>query len=56
MAESAKHRLQAISSQLSSPLPPIVKVAPESNTPRVAGKVIIITGTTHPALTTPFYI
>ncbi|KAK4120906.1 NAD(P)-binding protein [Parathielavia appendiculata] len=44
MSETAKRRVQAIGNQLagSSSIPTIVKVAPAG--PRVAGKVIIITG------------
>ncbi|KAK4458503.1 hypothetical protein QBC42DRAFT_276534 [Cladorrhinum samala] len=51
MSESARNRVQALANQLSPSssggsggLPPIVKVAGESDKPRVAGKVIIITG------------
>jgi hypothetical protein len=48
-ADSAKNRLQALGNQLApassnSGIPAIVKVAPESDRPRVAGKVVIITG------------
>lgn len=41
MSEKAAERIQAIGKQL---LPPINKVAAGSSTPRVQGKVIIITG------------
>ncbi|KAK0741858.1 hypothetical protein B0T21DRAFT_120884 [Apiosordaria backusii] len=47
MSESAKRRLEATANHLagsSSSLAPIIKIAPESTTPRVAGKVVIITG------------
>ncbi|KAK3386902.1 hypothetical protein B0H63DRAFT_142043 [Podospora didyma] len=48
MSESAKRRVEAIGNQLApssgSGLPAIKKIAPDSNGPRVAGKVIIITG------------
>ncbi|KAK0634578.1 hypothetical protein B0T17DRAFT_484929 [Bombardia bombarda] len=50
MSESAKRRVQAIGNQLapssspSSSIPAIAKVAPDSNGPRVGGKVVIITG------------
>ncbi len=50
MSDSAKQRVQAISNQLSPPesgngIPPIIKVAPDSNSQRAAGKVVIVTGT-----------
>ena len=52
MADAARRRLQAIGSQLAasgSELPAITQVAPGTNSPRAAGKVIIITGmSTHP--------
>ncbi|KAK2072580.1 hypothetical protein P8C59_006927 [Phyllachora maydis] len=52
MSEAAKRRVQAIGSQLaalgpsaeSETIPPIKRVAPDSNGPRVPGKVVIITG------------
>ena len=47
MSETAKRRIAAIGRELgasSGTIPPIIKVAPESNGPRVAGKVVIITG------------
>ncbi|KAK0662533.1 hypothetical protein QBC41DRAFT_28367 [Cercophora samala] len=46
MSDQAKRRLEATANHLSgsSSLPPIIKVAPESTTPRAAGKVVIITG------------
>ena len=43
MSESAKERLQAIGNHLNT-VPPIVKVAGDSNGPRVTGKVVIVTG------------
>ncbi|KAK4212256.1 hypothetical protein QBC37DRAFT_425327 [Rhypophila decipiens] len=43
---SASERVKAISNQLAPSLPPIVKVAPDG--PRVAGKVVIITGANSP--------
>ncbi len=43
MSESAKRRVQAIGDQLAGgSVPPLTKVAPSG--PRVAGKVVIITG------------
>ncbi|KAK4655868.1 hypothetical protein QC762_306190 [Podospora pseudocomata] len=46
MSDQAKRRLEATANHLSgsSSLAPIIKVAPESTTPRAAGKVVIITG------------
>ncbi|KAK4189838.1 putative levodione reductase [Podospora australis] len=51
MSESAKRRLQATANHLApgsssgtETLAAIVKVAPESTTPRAAGKVVVITG------------
>ena len=52
MSEQAKRRIQAIGQQLnagssdssSTSLPPIAKVAAGSSSPRVQGKVVIITG------------
>ena len=55
MSDSAKRRVQALGKQLAPPstpgseatfdgIPLIKKVAPDSNGPRVAGKVVIITG------------
>ena len=60
MSESAKNRIQAIGGHLGVPpvVPPVVQVAPGPETPRVAGKVIIVTGkpnTTTPILTYGFY-
>ncbi|KAK3683439.1 hypothetical protein B0T22DRAFT_247281 [Podospora appendiculata] len=43
MAESATNRIKAIGSQL-VPLPAIKKVAPDFNSQRLAGKVVIVTG------------
>ena len=49
MADQAKRRIQAIGGQLSPAsstwLKPLTKVAAGSSTPRVQGKVVIITGT-----------
>jgi hypothetical protein len=47
MSDAAKRRVGAIANQLAPPsegstIPPILKVAPAG--PRVAGKVVIITG------------
>ncbi|KAH8883437.1 NAD(P)-binding protein [Thozetella sp. PMI_491] len=47
MSEGAARRLQAIGEQLSPSsggIPPVTTVAPASSGPRVAGKVVIITG------------
>lgn len=48
MSDSAKRRVEAIGSHLApappSGLPPVIQVAPGSDTPRVAGKVVIVTG------------
>ncbi|KAK1778113.1 hypothetical protein QBC45DRAFT_414854 [Copromyces sp. CBS 386.78] len=47
MSESAKNRIQAIGNHLAADknaIPPVVKVAGDSNGPRVTGKVVIITG------------
>jgi len=46
MSDSAQRRVQAISNQLKpGELPPVHRVAAKG--PRVAGKVVIITGTPH---------
>ncbi len=48
MADKAQQRIKALGQQLNgSGLPPINKVAAGSSTPRVQGKVIIITGMTR---------
>jgi len=44
MSESANRRVQAISKQLAPTIPAITKIGPDSNGPRAAGKVVIITG------------
>ena len=58
MTAIAKRRLAALSEQLVAPVPdqgkfediPVLKkVAPDSNGPRVKGKVVIVTGI-HPIL------
>jgi len=57
MTAVAKRRLQALSEQLLAPvkdqgnfenIPKLKKIAPDSNGPRVKGKVVIITGTNSP--------
>lgn len=53
MTAVAKQRLQALSEQLVAPIgdqgnfeniPKLKKIAPDSNGPRVKGKVVIVTG------------
>jgi hypothetical protein len=53
MSASAKRRLAALSEQLVAPIgdqgvfeniPVLKKIAPDSNGPRVKGKVVIVTG------------
>ncbi|KAK0706984.1 hypothetical protein B0T26DRAFT_728786 [Lasiosphaeria miniovina] len=49
MSETAKRRVEAIGSHLAAPsaatsIPPITKIASNSNGPRVVGKVVIVTG------------
>ena len=47
MSESARQRIQAIGNHLAADknaIPPVIKVAGDSNGPRVTGKVVIITG------------
>jgi hypothetical protein len=53
MTSSAKRRLAALSEQLVAPIgeqgkfediPILKKIAPDSNGPRVKGKVVIVTG------------
>ncbi|CAG8973823.1 hypothetical protein HYALB_00005568 [Hymenoscyphus albidus] len=57
MSGAAKRRLEALSEQLVAPvpdqgtfegLPVLKKIAPDSNGPRVKGKVVIVTGTNSP--------